>query len=130
MTTPKDGWIGVDLDGTLAEYRGWIDTYHIGPPIPKMVARVRQWLGDGKDVRIFTARIAGVDELTIDTDPIAREFYRNIPHVTRLIEEWCLAHLGRKLPITCKKDYAMLELWDDRCIQVISNTGIRVDGKD
>jgi hypothetical protein len=28
-----------------------------------------------------------------------------------------------------KKDYAMHELWDDRAVQVIPNTGVRADGK-
>ena len=37
------GWIGVDLDGTLAEYHGWQGIEHIGEPIPKMMARVRRW---------------------------------------------------------------------------------------
>lgn len=26
-------------------------------------------------------------------------------------------------------DFAMVELWDDRCVQVIPNTGKRADGK-
>lgn len=28
-----DQWIGVDLDGTLAEYNNWISIEHIGKPI-------------------------------------------------------------------------------------------------
>lgn len=48
------GWIGVDLDGTLAEYTGWHGPGHIGPPIPKMLDRVKNWLAEGVDVRIFT----------------------------------------------------------------------------
>jgi hypothetical protein len=54
-----DGWIGVDLNGTLAEYHGWVNECHIGKPIPAMVERVRQWLDCGVDVRIFTARVDG-----------------------------------------------------------------------
>lgn len=53
------GWIGVDLDGTLAEYS--------------------HWKGE--------------------------------------------THIGRVLPITNIKDYQMIELWDDRAVQVIPNTG-------
>src|SRR5690349_18780615 len=56
------GWIGVDLDGTLAEYHGWKGVEHIGPPIPEMVARVKQWLAEGRDVRIFTARCSEGDQ--------------------------------------------------------------------
>ena len=53
-------WIGVDLDGTLAEYHGWNDG-KIGEPIQLMVERVKRWLAEGKSVRIMTARV-GVQE--------------------------------------------------------------------
>lgn len=36
------GWIGVDLDGTLAHYEGWKGVEHIGEPIPAMVERIWQ----------------------------------------------------------------------------------------
>ena len=35
------GWIGVDLDGTLAMYDQWAGAGHIGEPIPLMVERVK-----------------------------------------------------------------------------------------
>jgi len=41
-------WIGVDLDGTLAEYGDWIGIEHIGKPIPLMIARVKSWIAEGK----------------------------------------------------------------------------------
>ena len=40
----SEGWIGVDLDGTLAEYLGWQGMGHIGEPIAPMVERVKAWL--------------------------------------------------------------------------------------
>jgi hypothetical protein len=43
------------------------------------------------------------------------------------IEKWCIEHIGKSLTITCEKDYAMVELWDDRCVQVVANTGLRID---
>lgn len=101
------GWTGVDLDGTLAEYKGWRGPDHIGAPIRRMRIRVVNWLHEGKDVRIFTAR-------TEDSYPAIRR--------------WCVKHLGRELPITNTKDFAMEELWDDRAVQVIPNTGRRADG--
>jgi len=82
---------------------------HIGTPVPRMANRVRAWLEAGRDVRIFTAR-AGVPE--------------QIPP----IESWCMRHFGRALPVTDRKDFGMVELWDDRCVQVIANTGLRADG--
>jgi hypothetical protein len=104
------GWIAVDLDGTLAEYGGWKGADHIGEPIPAMAFRVRKWIADGKDVRIFTAR-AGVPE--------------QVPP----IQAWCEQHFGVALPVTATKDFAMVELWDDRAVQVEMNTGKRMDGR-
>lgn len=51
-------WIGVDLDGTLAHYDYWRGFDHIGEPIPLMADRVKQWLADGIEVRIVTARVS------------------------------------------------------------------------
>ena len=106
------GWIGVDLDGTLAEYHGWRGVEHIGPPVPAMLARVKRWLAEGRDVRIFTARVSGAER----------------QDALLAILEWCEEHIGRPLPVTCVKDYGMLELWDDRAVQVEPNTGRRMDG--
>ena len=103
------GWIGVDLDGTLAHYTTYQGHTHIGEPIPPMVARVKRWLKDGHDVRVFTARANDRDEAVL--------------HAIRL---WCLEHIGRVLPITNVKDSGMWELWDDRAVQVLSNTGMPV----
>lgn len=114
--TGHSGWIGVDLDGTLARYDGFKGVDHIGEPIPLMVARVRKWLAKGENVRIFTARMHGHGLGGQD--------------VVTPIEQWCEKHLGKKLPVTCSKDFGMLELWDDRAIQIIPNTGLRADGRD
>ena len=95
------GWIGVDLDGTLAQYDGWQGAEHIGAPVPAMVERVQAWLATGRDVRIFTARTEGHEK----------------------IQAWCKEHIGRVLPITSQKDFGMVELWDDRCVHVEKNTG-------
>lgn len=112
------GWIGVDLDGTLAEYHGWKGEKHIGAPIPAMVARVKAWIAEGKEVRIFTARVYadGGDA-------------RDVAEVCGYIERWCGEHVGKVLPVTNVKDYGMAELWDDRAVQVVMNTGQRVDGE-
>lgn len=100
------GWIGVDLDGTLAHYETWGAEDHIGEPIPRMLERVKKWLADGVDVRIFTARASY-------PNPVGRA----------AIEAWCQKHVGKVLPITNAKDLAMIELWDDRAVQVEMNTG-------
>jgi len=110
------GWIGVDLDGTLARYDGWVGIDHIGDPVPLMLERVKRWLGEGKDVRIMTARVC----------PQRNDLDREL--AATYISLWCREHVGRHLSITHEKDFQMVELWDDRCIQVEPNTGRRVDG--
>lgn len=112
------GWIGVDLDGTLAQYGGWVSEQHIGEPVPMMAARVRKWIVDGKDVRIFTARAD------------SNQDSRDVDAIVKTIQDWTEKHCGARLPVTNKKDYGMVELWDDRAVQVIPNTGARADGQE
>lgn len=107
----KLGWIGVDLDGTLAYYHG--DVHTIGDPIPAMAERVSRWLCEGRDVRIFTARVA-CPAVSDSLDVYVQE---------KMIEQWCQKHFGTVLQITCSKDYGCDELWDDRARQVVFNTG-------
>jgi hypothetical protein len=106
-------WIGVDLDGTLAEKSEEYDWRKIGPPIAPMVKRVNDWLAEGRDVRIFTARMAGWGQEPAE----ARQQIQNW-----LAKE---AHLPR-LAVTNAKDPDMIELWDDRCVQVQPNAGVPV----
>lgn len=114
------GWIGVDLDGTLAHYDKWRGSQHIGDPIPAMQKRVKAWLAEGQEVRIFTARVS---PQAIALNGETRQ------SVVRPIMSWCLAHIGCAVSVTHEKDMAMIQLWDDRCVQVIPNTGQRADGE-
>lgn len=109
MTKP---WIGVDLDGTLARHEDdWDGPHHIGAPVAPMVERVRQWLAEGKRVKIMTARVAGPDASVA------------VHH----IHMW-LSRVGLPcLEVTCSKDFAMTALYDDRAIQVRRNTGELVE---
>ena len=112
----RRGHIAVDFDKTLVSYDGhYKGPAHIGEPIPEMMGRVRKWLSEGKEVRIFTAR-ADPDEPDYETAIVA-------------IEHWCQEHFGVILKITNQKKRDTYEIWDDRAIQVIPNTGKRVDGK-
>ena len=101
----KSAWIGVDLDGTLAQYNGFKGPDHIGEPIPEMVERIKIWLAEGKTVKIFTARACIKD---------------HIPPV----EAWVEKHIGVKLEVTNIKDYGMVQLWDDRAVRVKYNQGV------
>lgn len=112
---PKDAapgaWIGVDFDGTLAHYDGWRGMATVGAPIPAMVERVKAALARGWIVKIVTARVcAGQTD-----DDLA------LAH--RVLDAWCEEVFGHRLTLTAEKDFKMIELWDDRCVQVITNTG-------
>lgn len=116
-------WIGVDFDGTLAVYNGWKGASVLGEPVPLMVQRVKDWLSEGKDVRILTARVWYPEFPQDDAD---RERQLAAIAARFAIEAWCETHIGIRLPITCQKDFGMVELWDDRCVQVQKNTGKRM----
>lgn len=116
MGVDKRGWIGVDLDGTLAlETKEKWSPYRIGYPIWPMVDRVQRWLDDGMRVKIMTARAADLDWNTL---------HSSVAEQKAIIQDWLETecHLPR-LEVTCQKDYMMIELWDDRAVQVERNTG-------
>ena len=120
------GWIGVDLDGTLAMYDGWKGPALIGEPVPEMLFRVKKWLADGHTVKIFTARVSFPDVPIIGkskeaAEALGRKIEADIAR--EAIRLWCKEHIGVELEITNVKDYGMIELWDDRAVQVEPNTG-------
>ena len=103
-------WIAVDLDGTLAVHNGQQGHDNIGDPVPVMVERIKEWLTEGLQVKIFTARVAhGKAEAE------QAKYY---------ITKWLTEVAGLpELEVTCVKNYAMVELYDDRAVQVEFNTG-------
>lgn len=116
MKLRESNTIAVDLDGTLADdsvismqdYRPDL----IGEPIPMMVNRVKEWLKQGKEVVIFTARVFpgyGQTENSL---------------TKHAIRQWCLKHIGRELPVTCQKDPMFCEIYDDKAIRVVKNKGV------
>jgi len=104
-----NGWVGIDLDGTLAHYDGWKGPDHIGEPIAPMLDFVKRLVADGKKVKIFTARAF-------------------IPSQVAPVEAWLARHGLEGLEVTNIKDFGMVVLYDDRCVQVRSNAGVRIDG--
>ena len=100
-------WIGVDLDGTLAhdlKNKRNQDFDEIGSPIKPMLNRVKKWIAEGKTVKIFTARAASPRQVTV-------------------VKKWLAQHGLPDLEVTNAKDLQMVELWDDRCVQVTTNLG-------
>lgn len=101
-------WIGVGLDGVLSERRDDGLAGEIGPPIPDMVARVRDWVKYKRiRVRILTPRAA-------------------TPEGAEQVSQWVKKHRLDYLEFTSQKDLHMVEFWDDRAVQVISNLGVVV----
>lgn len=98
------GWIGFDLDGCLAFYDGWDGPDKIGAPIPAMVTLLLSHLEAGDTCKIFTARAT-------------------IPEQIPPIKAWLKKHALPDLEVTNVKDFHMRLLYDDRCIQVRTNTG-------
>jgi hypothetical protein len=126
------GWIGVDLDGTLFEYHEWVGWNVFGAPIPQMIHRVQRWIVEGREVRIVTARV----DLPINdgqSEPIPSYYKTHVCRVTgekfsdrmmvRAVQAHCVAHGLPALRVQCHKGVDMIELWDDRAVQVVPNTG-------
>ncbi len=120
------GWIGVDLDGTLAHYDKFVAVDHIGEPIPAMLEFVKRLLDEGEDVRIFTARISPAT--LVYNKASKEEADEELNKVVTAIVVWCHTNLGRFLPIAHSKDFMMKALYDDRAIQIVPNEGRRADG--
>lgn len=111
------GWIGVDLDGTLATYTTWQGPGVIGEPIEPMVSKIKSIINTGITVKVFTARVA-----SCATDEERQQ-------AKKAIAEWTKVHLGTALEATSEKDWNMIEYYDDRAIQVEYNTG-KILGQD
>ena len=94
------GYIAFDFDGTLARE-------HTLEPVPLMVDRLRNYLKQGIECRILTARA-------------------NDRHGISLVKDWLKQHDLPDLEVTSQKDYMMVVLYDDRARQVVRNEGIVV----
>ena len=104
ISSEEKGWIGVDLDGTLAFHDANSPMIRIGAPVPLMFKRVKSMITQGYRVKIFTARANDSEQI-------------------RLIRKWLLKNDLPALEITNIKDYNMIKLFDDRAVQVETNTG-------
>jgi len=105
-------WIGVDLDGTIAEAMHPFVPYTIGPPILAMVEKIKEAIADGYLVKVFTARLGGNE----DRDKLQR-----------LIRAYTKKHIGIALESTNEKDPGLIAIWDDKAREVEKNTGEFLD---
>lgn len=121
-----DSWVGCDLDGTLAVHEHNFNIDRIGPPVPLMVALVKAHLAEGHEVRIMTARVGGTGHFVEASQRFDDDEF--VKKQRKLIEDWCVRHIGQKLPVTASKDFGMAILYDDRCRQVERNTGRLIGG--
>ena len=123
MANPHDydnGYICVDLDGTLAKHtsaeKDWKGFEHIGEPVELMVTRVKAALKAGYHIKIFTARA------------YSHGMFQDGKHIDAIgpIEKWCEKHLGQILEVTCQKAPGCVEIWDDRAFHALSNQGLLI----
>jgi hypothetical protein len=111
-----ESWIGFDLDGTLVRYTtGDSSHLRIGEPIQPMIDLLARYLRDGWRIKIVTAR-AGPHG---DKPGAEQQRLWSI----KAIEDWTEQTFGKRLEVTCCKDYCMVALFDDLAIQVEANTG-------
>lgn len=103
------GWVGVGFDGVLAHRQMTGDDP--GAPIRVMIERVKNWLAEGRDVRIVTSRVH-------PACPAKERAKQKI-----LIERWTRKYLEEVLPVTAHLEPEMIVLYDHRVVQVEKNTG-------
>lgn len=130
----EKGWRGVDFDGTLAHYDTWAGWNVFGEPIAPMVRRVQEWIAAGQEVRVVTARV-GLPLWMGHTPTVSKTMMHNCritgqvfsdAMMVAAIQDWTVKHIGARLMVQCWKDVHMIELWDDRAVQVVPNKGITV----
>tara|TARA_R110000803_G_scaffold83827_2_gene149872 strand:+ start:358 stop:675 length:318 start_codon:yes stop_codon:yes gene_type:complete len=100
--------IALDLDGTLAHYDKWRGVEHVGEPIPAMVKKLNDWVAQGHNVTLFTARVSDAEEA---------------PDAGHYIGKWILKHELPITEITCIKKKKFDLFVDDKAISVIKNEG-------
>lgn len=108
MTGERDVY-AVDLDGTLAYDESHVGGDHIGAPVPPMLEQVKDWLDQGIEVWIFTARLSGSEDKA---------------STTRAIQDWCEQHGLPRLKVTNRKSDRIQAYFDDRAYHVLHDQGV------
>jgi hypothetical protein len=110
--------IACGLDRTLAYYDGWRGPLHIGHPIPAMVRCLQEHLKKGEHVTIFSSRIKDDEKTGIKAE-----------QVIKAIGDWTEANVGARLDATNVKLHTFDRIYDNIAVQVVPNTGKRVQFK-
>jgi len=113
LNDSDEPWVGIDLDGTLAENVVPYKCGVIGKPIEPIVRVAKKLLEEGITIKILTARVSS------NNPDRAQNF--------RAIQRWCKKHLGKEVDITAEKDYNMVYSIDDLTKQVIQDKGLFVE---
>lgn len=130
--TVGEPWVGIDLDGTLAEYHGFKGVYHIGRPVQPMIERVKRWVDVGYRVQTEDGmrgrgegEIITVRKFKIFTARMTQGDGETNRRVCAAIQDWLECYGLPRLEVTCRKDLACLEIWDDRAVRIACNEGYR-----
>ncbi|WP_309400475.1 hypothetical protein [Cerasicoccus maritimus] len=101
-------WLGVGLDGVLSERSEAGLAGDIGPLVPDMKARVKDWVKYKRiKVKVLTPRA-----------------YNETGYAQ--VRAWLDANGLDYVECTHAKDLHMVEYWDDHAVQVMSNMGVAV----
>lgn len=115
-----EGWVGFDLDGTVAQYTEFKGWQHIGDPVPGMINFIKKLRASGIQCKIFTARCSAesraIDGLTFE-------------QVEKVIQDWTEKYIGERLPVTSEKGCSMICFFDDSAVQINKNTGCITAGE-
>lgn len=103
----------VDFDGVLARLDDWKGPKFLGEPVPEMIRKIKEFLSKGDKVVIFTARLTR-DKVYNQISP---------KQAKKLIQAYCLKHIGVKLPVTNKKGIFDVA-YDDKFRRIVQNTGL------
>ena len=109
-----EGWVGFDLDGTIAQYTTFQGWDKIGPPVPGFVNLIKKLRALGVQCKILTARASAESRALNDI---------TFEQVEKVIQDWTEKYIGERLPVVTEKGAAMICFFDDSAIQVDKNTG-------
>jgi hypothetical protein len=110
-----DYWVGVDLDGTLAEEVKVDENYAltIGKPYPKVIAFVKDLIDSGVKVKIFTPRVSEMEPRHAAAE--------------KAIRKWTKAQFGTPIPSTATRDYLCVTILSVKVKQLVPDTGMTLE---